>query len=124
MMPTSDGLERAVGSSNSKEIHSTNYKVNPDTLPAAPDGGVRAWLAAAGGSCIFFSALGFANAFGVFEEYYLSHQLIGKSADDVAWIGSLASCLQFAAGAVGGPLFDRYGAWVCFHFDGDIRRLH
>ncbi|KAJ5378073.1 uncharacterized protein N7496_005482 [Penicillium cataractarum] len=92
--------------------HSTNEKISLDTLPDAPDGGLKAWLAAAGGACIFFAALGFANAFGVFEEYYLSHQLAGKSADDVAWIGSLATCLQFAAGALGGPLFDRYGAWV------------
>ena len=77
-----------------------------------PEGGLQAWLVAAGGACIFFSTLGFANSFGVFEEYYLSHQLKDESADNVAWIGSLAAFLQFAAGAIGGPLFDRYGAWV------------
>jgi hypothetical protein len=77
-----------------------------------PEGGLQAWLVAAGGACIFFSALGFANSFGVFEEYYLTHQLQGQSADNVAWIGSVSSFLQFAAGAIGGPLFDRYGAWV------------
>lgn len=107
----------------SKEIYSTNDRIYPKDISAAPDGGLRAWLAAAGGSCIFFSALGFANAFGVFEEYYLSHQLSGKSADDVAWIGSLASCLQFMSGAIGGPLFDRYGGWVRFHFDGRPTQL-
>lgn len=80
-----------------------------------PEGGLQAWLVAAGGACIFFSALGFANSFGVFEEYYLTHQLQGETADNVAWIGSVASCLQFAAGAIGGPLFDRYGAWVRPH---------
>lgn len=120
-MPSADP-ERAA-SSESKQMHATTDKADPKIIPAAPDGGLRAWLAAAGGSCIFFSALGFANAFGVFEEYYLSHQLIGKSADDVAWIGSLASCLQFLAGAVGGPLFDRYGAWVRFYIDREMRRL-
>jgi hypothetical protein len=104
-------VERDV-SSIAEKSHSTNESTSIEALPDAPDGGLKAWLAAAGGSCIFFAALGFANAFGVFEEYYLSHQLIGKSADDVAWIGSLAACLQFAAGALGGPLFDRYGAWV------------
>ena len=120
-MPSTDPERHA--SSTSKEIHSTNDTAKPNDIPAAPDGGLRAWLAAAGGSCIFFSALGFANAFGVFEEYYLSHQLIGKSADDVAWIGSLASCLQFMAGAIGGPLFDRYGGWVRFYLEGELRPL-
>ena len=83
-----------------------------DVLDIAPEGGLQAWLAAAGGACVFFCALGFANSFGVFEEYYLTHQLKNQSADNVAWIGSLASFLQFASGAVGGPLFDRYGSGV------------
>ena len=78
----------------------------------APDGGLRAWLVAIGAACVFFSTLGFANSFGVFQEYYLNHQLREKSPDDIAWIGSLSAFLQFAAGAIGGPLFDRIGAWV------------
>ncbi|KAJ5375966.1 hypothetical protein N7509_012852 [Penicillium cosmopolitanum] len=82
-------------------------------LGPPPDGGIKAWLVAAGAACIFFSALGFANSFGVFVEYYLSHQLKGQSPDKVAWIGSVAVFTQFAAGADGGPLFDRCGAWVC-----------
>ncbi|KIA75863.1 hypothetical protein HK57_00337 [Aspergillus ustus] len=78
----------------------------------APDGGRKAWLVAAGASCTIFSTLGFANSFGVLQEYYAAHQLRGQSADRIAWIGSLSAFLQFAAGAAGGPLFDRYGAWV------------
>ncbi|KAE8361730.1 major facilitator superfamily domain-containing protein [Aspergillus caelatus] len=78
----------------------------------APDGGARAWLVAAGGASLFFCCLGFANSFGTFEEYYLSHQLRGQSPDNIAWIGSLAAFLQFATGAIAGPLFDRYGAWI------------
>jgi hypothetical protein len=77
-----------------------------------PDGGTRAWLVAAGACFITFSALGFANSFGVFQEYYISHQLQHKSPDDIAWIGSLSTCLQFTAGAIAGPLFDRVGPWV------------
>lgn len=60
----------------------------------------------------FFTAMGFSNAFGVFVEYYLSHQLAEESPDKVAWIGSLAVFFQFVSGNIGGPLFDRYGAWV------------
>ncbi|KAL1844457.1 hypothetical protein VTK73DRAFT_2520 [Phialemonium thermophilum] len=78
----------------------------------APDGGLAAWLVAVGASCSFFCCLGFANSFGTFAEYYLTHQLRGRSPDDVSWIGSLSSFLQFFSGAVGGPLFDRFGAKV------------
>ena len=76
----------------------------------APDGGLRAWSVAAGGFFVTFAALGFANSFGVFQEYYITHQLSNKSADDIAWIGSVNAFCQFLAGSVAGPLFDRYGA--------------
>lgn len=78
----------------------------------APDGGFRAWLNAAAGFAVFFSCLGFTSCFGVLQEYYSTHQLRHKTQDDIAWIGSLASFIQFAGGAVGGPLFDRFGVWV------------
>ncbi|CAG7926344.1 unnamed protein product [Penicillium olsonii] len=84
----------------------------PGDFDKAPDGGLQAWLTTAGAAFTFFAALGFANSFGVFEEYYLSHQLKDQPADKIAWIGSLSTFLQLASGAVGGPLFDRYGAWV------------
>jgi hypothetical protein len=78
----------------------------------APDGGLEAWLVAAGAFAICFCALGFANSLGTLIEYYLTHQLQDSSPDDVAWVGSLGVFLQFAVGAVSGPLFDRFGAWV------------
>ncbi|CAK7214912.1 hypothetical protein SEUCBS140593_002350 [Sporothrix eucalyptigena] len=83
----------------------------PDFGPA-PDGGWRAWSVAIGAGFITFAALGFANSFGVFEEYYITHQLQHKSADTIAWIGSCTAFFQFVAGAVSGPLFDRYGSWL------------
>ncbi|KAI5460407.1 major facilitator superfamily domain-containing protein [Mariannaea sp. PMI_226] len=86
-------------------------KDSPQFDPA-PDGGFVAWMVAAGGGFVFFCGLGFASSFGIFQQYYMVHQLKGKSEDDIAWIGSVAAFLQFAAGAVGGPLFDRYGAWI------------
>ena len=95
------------------DIITSTERSEKEVIEKAPDGGLRAWLVTAGTACIFFSALGFSNSFGIFEEYYLSHQLKNESADKVAWIGSLAAFLQFATGALGGPLFDRYGAWVC-----------
>ena len=82
---------------------------HPD-LDLAPDGGAKAWLVAAGGFSVCFCCLGFSNAFGTFEEYYLKHQLHGESASNIAWIGSTSAFLQFAAGMIGGPMFDRFGA--------------
>lgn len=78
----------------------------------APDGGWRAWSVAIGAGFITFAALGFANSFGVFQEYYITHQLSHKSADTIAWIGSCTAFFQFVAGSISGPLFDRYGAWM------------
>jgi MFS family permease len=78
-----------------------------------PDGGLEAWLVVAGAVSIFFACLGFLNSFGVFQEYYMTHQLRDSTPDDVSWIGSSAVFLQAAAGAFAGPIFDRYGAWVC-----------
>ncbi|KAL5340201.1 major facilitator superfamily domain-containing protein [Aspergillus crustosus] len=83
-----------------------------DTFGPAPDGGLKAWMVAIGASCTIFSTMGFANSFGVLQEYYATHQLQQQSADQIAWIGSLSTFLQFATGAVAGPLFDRYGTWV------------
>jgi hypothetical protein len=87
------------------------YDKETDVGPA-PEGGTRAWLVAGAGASLFFCTLGLANSFGVFEDYYLTHQLVGQSASKVSWIGSMHSFLQFFAGMVGGPLFDRYGGKV------------
>ncbi|KAH8172421.1 major facilitator superfamily protein [Sarocladium implicatum] len=81
-------------------------------LSDAPDGGLRAWLVAAGAGCAFFCTLGFTNTFGVFQAYYLFDMLENHSADQISWIGSLQAFLIFSSGAIGGPLFDRYGALI------------
>lgn len=80
---------------------------NPDP---APDGGLRAWLVALGAASTTFACLGLTNSFGVFQSYYATHILRTSTPSAIAWIGSLSSFLQFALGALAGPLFDRYGA--------------
>ncbi|KPM40311.1 hypothetical protein AK830_g6223 [Neonectria ditissima] len=77
-----------------------------------PDGGLRAWLVAIGAAGTFFCTLGYTNVFGIFQAYYMFNQMPERSADDIAWIGSVQAFLIFATGAVGGPLFDRFGAWL------------
>jgi hypothetical protein len=99
---------------NEKLAEQNGTEASPQTpdFGPAPEGGFRAWSVAFGAACISFATLGFINSFGVFQEYYMTHQLQDRSADDIAWIGSLSTFLQFAVGAIGGPLFDRYGSWV------------
>ena len=103
------GLEKDTDLENAQN---TTTGLEKSEFGVAPDGGLQAWLAAAGGFSICFGCLGFTSCYGVLQEYYSTHQLRDKTTDDVAWIGSLASFMQFAGGAVGGPVFDRFGVWV------------
>ncbi|KAJ4368095.1 hypothetical protein N0V83_006450 [Neocucurbitaria cava] len=117
MTTTTEAQATDVSDMNEKTIPGDNSSFTADdndiaAYGPAPDGGLRAWLNAAGGFCIFFSCLGFTSCFGVLQEYYSTHQLSDRSMDEIAWIGSLASFIQFAGGAIGGPMFDRLGAWM------------
>lgn len=102
--------------SNEKQLDPSTAESGDTTAPVStpvPDGGLRAWLVAAGASFIFFSALGYGNSYGVFQAHYMRHQLSNKSSDSIAWIGSVTTFLQLLAGGLGGPLFDRFGTtWV------------
>ena len=104
--------KKHLDSTSDSESARATVPASPDNFSPVPDGGTRAWLVVAGAGCIFFSCLGFMNSWGVFQAYYTTHQLRDHSPDKVAWIGSLAAFIQFAGGAVTGPLFDRYGDWV------------
>lgn len=121
--PESQSPGTVEGGCNPAEIEKGQDEITQDPDKAdtdkAPDGGLEAWLAAAGAASIFFSCFGFANSFGVFQEYYMTHQLRDRSPSDISWIGSLSAFIQFAFGAIAGPLFDRYGGWVRFDDDDD-----
>ncbi|KAK2787237.1 hypothetical protein FQN52_007326 [Onygenales sp. PD_12] len=79
---------------------------------AFPEGGARAWSVALGTAGVLFCTFGYANGFGVYQEYYISNQLRHSSPSAVSWIGSIQVFFLFAAALVGGPMFDRYGAKV------------
>jgi MFS family permease len=79
---------------------------------AFPDGGARAWLVAAGAAGVLFSTFGYANAFGVYQEYYQTNQLRNESPSAISWIGSLQVFFLLSGNLFGGPLFDRFGAKV------------
>lgn len=61
------------------------------TTQGAPDGGVRAWLTVAGSSACFFVSFGWVNCIGVFQDYYLAHQLQAYTESEVSWIPALQS---------------------------------
>ncbi|KAF4911599.1 Aspyridones efflux protein apdF [Colletotrichum viniferum] len=108
---SSTGEHDSAHSANS--LNHDNEKATNDPN-AAPDGGFRAWMVAAGSATIFFCTLGLSNSFGIFQEYYMTHQLQGQSASNISWIGSTQSFLQFFTGMLAGPLFDRHGALIMY----------
>jgi hypothetical protein len=84
----------------------------PSAIDEYPEGGAQGWLVAAGAAGVLFSTMAYTNSFGIFESYYRENQLRDESTAKIACIGSLQAFLMFSAGSVGGPLFDRYGAFV------------
>lgn len=111
-LPQTDA-EKADTSSEAASQHTLETS-GEDRVGGVPDGGLRAWMVAAGTAGILFCTMGYANSFGVFQAYYMSHQLQNETPDRIAWIGSLQNFLIFASGAIGGPLFDRFGAKVIY----------
>lgn len=79
-----------------EEQNDSDTPLAPPEFEEPPDGGIQAWLVAAGGGAIYFACLG-----GTFQEYYLTHNLSSSSSDDVSWIGSIALFLQFAVARSG-----------------------
>lgn len=71
-----------------------------------PDGGTTAWLQVLGGYFLFFNTWGLINAFGVFQTYYVSTLLEGKSNAQISWIGTFTSFLLCASPISWGPIFD------------------
>ncbi|KAL4942557.1 hypothetical protein BDV06DRAFT_191903 [Aspergillus oleicola] len=58
--------------------------------------------------------VGFANSFGVFEEYYIENQLADQSQSNISWIGALEVFFIFAGSIVTGPFLDIFGPEVMF----------
>jgi len=80
--------------------------------PDYPDGGVKAWLVVFGTAAMLFSTFGYSNAFGVYQEYYSTHQLRHETPSAISWIGSIQVFFLFGGTLFGGPLFDRFGGKV------------
>jgi hypothetical protein len=103
------------GQNSITAVEFSEEKTTPDSpdFGEAPDGGSRAWLVAAGGGLHLLLMSGLLEPIRCFSRILITHQLREESLDKIAWIGSLSAFIQFAAGSIGGPLFDRFGAWAC-----------
>ncbi|QRW05964.1 transporter MCH4 [Ceratobasidium sp. AG-Ba] len=75
-------------------------------IPEIPDGGLTAWATVLGAWLVLFATFGYANAFGVYQDYYTRIYMTNKTSSEIAWIGSTQICLQFVMGLVSGKLFD------------------
>ncbi|KAJ7119481.1 major facilitator superfamily domain-containing protein [Mycena epipterygia] len=71
-----------------------------------PDGGLRAWATVAGGFMVYFTGLGYFNAYGVYQDFYVREFMKAKSPSEIAWIGSCQIALQFVLGLPVGKAFD------------------
>ncbi|KZT25256.1 MFS monocarboxylate transporter-like protein [Neolentinus lepideus HHB14362 ss-1] len=72
-----------------------------------PDGGKVAWSVVVGAWLVSFSSFGYVNAYGVYQDYYQTHQLSEYSASTISWIGSLQLAFIFWGGVMTGRLFDK-----------------
>ncbi|KAI6821617.1 MFS monocarboxylate transporter [Hortaea werneckii] len=74
-----------------------------------PELTLRSGLAGAGAALSYFTTVGFANAFGVFQDYYYSNVLRGHSNFQISWLGSFSMFALFAFAPPAGILADKYG---------------
>lgn len=84
--------------------------VSPSDEPVIPppDTG-RAWLAMIGACLGLYSSFGYINVVGLFEAYYLHHQLSDYSASTVSWITSMQVFILVVGGVFFGRLAEMYG---------------
>ncbi|KAF7855424.1 hypothetical protein EAF04_010167 [Stromatinia cepivora] len=69
-----------------------------------PDGGTTAWLHVLLTHLVFFNSWGFANSYGIFQQYYTIS--LNRPESDIAWIGSVQVFLLFFVGVIGGRASD------------------
>lgn len=105
--------EKSFPSSYSSELCVDIEKAIPAKVGPAPDGGLQAWLVVAGTFVLIMTNFGLLTSYGVFQTYYLSHQLSHIPSSTVSWIGSLQTFMILGGSFVFGKISDDYGCrWV------------
>ncbi|KAK9460380.1 major facilitator superfamily domain-containing protein [Lipomyces oligophaga] len=109
--PLTGDPEKSICKVESFEKPDVDLSLDKDKGPEIvyPEGGVHAWLTVFGAFCTQFCSFGWINTFGIFQQYYLTHQLENYSPTAVSWISSLQSSVMFMGCLFVGRLFDSYG---------------
>ncbi|KAI5117267.1 hypothetical protein M0805_000998 [Coniferiporia weirii] len=71
-----------------------------------------AWATVVSAFIIQSTTFGYANAFGVYQDYYVREFLPQSSSSQISWIGSTQAFLMLTMGLFTGRLFDR---GYCYH---------
>jgi hypothetical protein len=74
----------------------------PHSTSAYPDRGLKAYTVVLGAWLLLFPASGLLNSTGIFQAWLFSHQLLGFTEGQVAWIFSIFAFLFFFGGLVVG----------------------
>ncbi|KAL3424969.1 MFS monocarboxylate [Phlyctema vagabunda] len=69
----------------------------------------KANFALLGAFLVMFCSVGYINAFGVFQEYYLETMLSDHSASSISWLGTFNIFCLFGGTLISGFLNDKYG---------------
>lgn len=86
------------------DSHSQTPSTNSTNPGPPPDGGFTAWLHVLLMHLVFFNSWGFANSFGIFQQYYTVS--LSQSSSSIAWIGSVQVFLLLFVGVIGGRASD------------------
>lgn len=110
----SDGPHPTAGASSSEDeraplIPKTPPPPEDEQQPTFAEGGREAWLAVLGAFGIQFSTFGYATSYGAYETYYSGALLRDRTPSEIALVGSVQTWALLSAGAVSGPLADRFG---------------
>lgn len=90
--------------STDNESHSQTPTPNSTNPGPPPDGGFTAWLHVFLTHLVFFNSWGFANSYGIFQEYYTVS--LAQTSSSIAWIGSVQVFLLLFVGVIGGRASD------------------
>ncbi|CAI7664281.1 unnamed protein product [Penicillium viridicatum] len=82
-------------------------EIEQPTLPPA-DGGKAAWLMLASCCLIQIPVWGFSTVFGVFQEYYSTHDVLQGSKNDLATVGTTSTGLLYLLSPITFTLLTRY----------------
>ncbi|KAF2664948.1 MFS general substrate transporter [Microthyrium microscopicum] len=78
----------------------------PQAPAPIPNGGLKAWLAVAGGFLFALNSIGMVQTFGVFQAFYTSDLLSTSTPSNISWIGSIQAFLLLFVGQITGRALD------------------